>query len=63
MFRKSSDQATRELKQAIVQAGAITDPAGMTDDDIARVAQAATNARAAIDAEDGDVIGAIARNS
>lgn len=62
MSRKASDEATRSLKAAVVATGALTDPASMTDDDIARVTQAAHDAKEAIDADDGNVSAAIARN-
>lgn len=62
MSRKASDEAARRLKEAVAESGALTDPARMTDDDIAHVTQAAYDAKEAIDADDGNVAAAIARN-
>ncbi|MFD8919433.1 hypothetical protein ACFV0Y_16640 [Streptomyces sp. NPDC059569] len=65
MFSRNADaravQAARDLKAAVVDAGVFTDPADMTDADIARVAHAAQVTRDAVDAAGGDLRGAIAR--
>nr|BFD88457.1 hypothetical protein StreXyl84_78580 [Streptomyces sp. Xyl84] len=57
--RKAVD-AVRQLQADIVRAGALHDPAGMTDDDIARVTDSAYAARQAIEAAGMDTAEAVA---
>ncbi|MEW2297089.1 hypothetical protein ABZ719_31050 [Streptomyces sp. NPDC006743] len=51
--------AVRHLQTDIVRAGALHDPAGMTDDDIARITDSAYAARQAVEAAGMDTAEAV----
>lgn len=51
--------AVRQLQADIVRAGALHDPAGMTDDDIARITDSAYAARQAVEAAGMDTAEAV----